>query len=44
MRGRHEKFIYKVLVGKCEGKRPLGTLKQIGCEGVDWIQLAQDRV
>jgi hypothetical protein len=47
--------VYKVLVGKPEGKRPL--LKQrhrwedgirmdfsdIGWEHVDWIQLAQDR-
>ena len=47
--------IYRVLVGKPEGKRPLGRprrrrednikmdLQKVGCEGVDWIELAQDR-
>jgi hypothetical protein len=47
--------VHKVLVGKPEGKRPLGRqrrrwedgirmdLKEIGWEGVDWIRLAQDR-
>jgi len=41
-------------VGKPEGKRPLGRirrrweyikmdLQQVGCEGMDWIELAQDR-
>jgi hypothetical protein len=42
-------------VGKPEGKRPLGRsrrrfvdnikmyLREIGCGGVDWIDLAQDR-
>jgi hypothetical protein len=46
---------YGILVGKPEGKRPLGRprwrwmesnkiyLKEIGWEGVDWIDLAQDR-
>jgi hypothetical protein len=45
----------KMLVGKPEGKRPLGwpncrsedtfriNLKDIGWEGVDWMHLAQDR-
>jgi hypothetical protein len=45
----------KVLVGKPEGKRPLGRprrgwedrirvdLREIGLGGVDWILLAQDR-
>ena len=43
-----------VLVGKSEGKRPLGPrrrwedhfkidLQEVGCGGVDWIELAQDR-
>jgi hypothetical protein len=47
--------LYKVLVGKPEGKRPLGRpsrrwedgirmdLRDIGLGGVDWIRLAQDR-
>jgi hypothetical protein len=47
--------VYRVLVVKPEGKRPLGRprfrwednikmdLKEVGCEGVDWIDLAQDR-
>jgi len=44
---------YRVLVGKPEGKRPLGRhrrrwvdnirmhLQEVGCEHVDWIGLAQ---
>jgi hypothetical protein len=47
--------VYRVLVGKPEGKRPLGRpkrrwedgikvdLREIGWGGVEWIQLAQDR-
>jgi len=47
--------IYRVLVGKHEGKRPLGRprhrwednikmeLQEMGCGGTDWIKLAQDR-
>jgi len=47
--------VYRVLVGKPEGKRPLGrprrrwednikmNLQEVGCEGMDWIELAQDR-
>ena len=47
--------IYRVLVGKPEGKRPLGRprrrwknnikmdLQEVGCVGMDWIELAQDR-
>jgi hypothetical protein len=50
-----ERKVYKVLVGKPEGKRPLGRprrrwedgirmdLSEIGLGGVDWIQLSQDR-
>jgi len=46
---------YMVLVGKPEGKRPLGRprrrwednikmdLQEVGCGGMDWIDLAQDR-
>jgi hypothetical protein len=47
--------VYKVLVGKPEGKRPLGRprrrwddgirmyLREIGWGSVEWIHLAQDR-
>ena len=47
--------MYRVLVGKPEGKRPLGRprhrwednikmdLQEVGCGGVDWIEVAQDR-
>ena len=47
--------VYRVLVEKLGRKRPLGRpkrrwednikmdLQQVGCGGVDWIQLAQDR-
>jgi hypothetical protein len=48
--------IYRVLVGRSEGKRPLGRprrrwkdnikmdLRERGIDGANWIQLAQDRV
>jgi hypothetical protein len=54
-RMREERKLYKVLVGKPEGNRPLGRpthrwedrirmdLVEIGLGGVDWIRLAQDR-
>jgi len=47
--------VYKVLVGKPEGKRPLGRpkrrwednikkdLKEVGCGSMGWIELAEDR-
>jgi hypothetical protein len=47
--------VYRVLVGKPDRKRPLGRprrrwegnikvdLQEVGCGGVDWIELAQDR-
>jgi hypothetical protein len=50
-----ERKVYKVLVGKPEGRRPLGRprhrwedgvrmeLREISLGGVDWIRLAQDR-
>jgi hypothetical protein len=46
---------YRILVGKPEGKPPLGRprrrwvdsikicLREIGCDGMGWIDLAQDR-
>jgi hypothetical protein len=43
---------YRIMVGKPEGKRPLGrpwvdNIKMdfavIGWDGVDWMELAQDR-
>jgi hypothetical protein len=50
-----ERGVCKVLVGKPERKRPLGRprcrwednikmdLQEVGCGGMDWIGLAQDR-
>ena len=50
-----EKGVYRVLVGKPEGKKPLGRprrrcvdyirmdLQEVGCGYMDWIGLAQDR-
>jgi hypothetical protein len=47
--------VYGILVGKLEGKGPLGRprrtwvdnikmdLREIGWDGMDWIELAQDR-
>jgi hypothetical protein len=47
--------VYRVLVGKPEGNRPLGRprlrwegnikmeIQEVGCRGMDWIELAQDR-
>ena len=42
--------VYRVLVEKPEGKRPLGRhkrrwedLQEVGCRGMDWIEVAQDR-
>jgi hypothetical protein len=46
---------YRILVGKPDGKRPLGKprrkgvdnikidLREVGWDGRDWIDLAQDR-
>jgi hypothetical protein len=48
-----ERGVYRVLVGKLEGKRPLGRtrrrwednikmdLQEVGCEVMDWTELAQ---
>jgi hypothetical protein len=50
------KNVYRVLVGRPEGKRPLGRPRrmwkeninmdprEIGIDGANWIRLAQDRV
>ena len=50
-----ERGVYRVLVGKPEGKRPLGRprrrwvdnirmdLQEVGCGYMDWIGVAQDR-
>jgi hypothetical protein len=50
-----ERRVYRVLVGKPEGRRPLGRprcrwvdnirtdLQEVECGYVDWIGLAQDR-
>jgi len=47
--------VYRVLVGKLKGKRPLGKpwhrwedntnmdLQELGCGGMDWVEQAQDR-
>jgi hypothetical protein len=47
--------VYKILIGKPEGKRPIGRsrrrrednirigLRELGWKGVDWIHLAHDR-
>jgi hypothetical protein len=54
-RMEEERGVYRVLVGKPEGKRPLGRprrrwednsrmdLQDVDCGGMDWIGLAQDR-
>ena len=50
-----ERGVYRVLVGKLEGNRPLGRprhkwvdnirmdLQEVGCGYMEWIGLAQDR-
>ena len=47
--------VHRVLMGKPEGKRPMGRpglrwedniktyLQEVGCGGMDWIKVAQDR-
>jgi hypothetical protein len=47
--------VFRFLVGKPEGKRPYGrprrrwdgnikmNLQEVGCESMDWIEVAQDR-
>jgi hypothetical protein len=50
-----ERGVYRVLVGKPEGRSLMGRprrrwednikmdLQEVGCRGMDWIDLAQDR-
>jgi len=50
-----ERVVLRVVVGKPEGRRPLGRprrrwkdnirmdLREVGCGRVDWMELAQDR-
>ena len=50
-----ERVLYRVLMGKPEGRRPLGRprprwldnirldMQEVGCGYMDWIGLAQDR-
>jgi len=49
-----ERGVYRVLLGKPEGRRPLGRprrrwvdirmdLREVGCGYMDWFGLAQDR-
>jgi len=52
---RERRGVYGVLLGKPEGKRPLGMprrrwevnikldLQEVGCGGMDWIRLVQGR-
>jgi len=52
---RERRGIYRVLVGEPEGKRPLWRprrrwednikmdLQEVGCGGMEWIELAQKR-
>ena len=51
---RERKGAYRILVGKPEGRRPLGiprrrrednikiNLPEVGWEGINWIDVAQD--
>jgi hypothetical protein len=55
VRLREERGVYRILVGKPEGKRPLGrptrrwvdnmkmVLREVDCGVIDWVELAQDR-
>jgi hypothetical protein len=52
---RKQRNVCRILVGKAEGKRPLGRprrrwvdnneidLREVGWDGRDWIDVAQDR-
>jgi len=53
--GEERRGVYRILVGKYEGKRPLGgpglrrednnkmSLQEVRCGGMDWIDLSQNR-
>jgi hypothetical protein len=53
--GEGKRHVYRVLVGKSEGKRPLGRprrgledpikmdVQDVGCGGIDWIEMGQGR-
>ena len=55
MRMGEKRGVYRLLVGKPEGEKPLGRirrrwednikmdLQEMGCGGMDWIELTQDR-
>jgi hypothetical protein len=55
-RMREGRGVYRILVGRPESKRPLGRptprwednikmdIREIGIDGANWVQLAQDRV
>jgi hypothetical protein len=50
-----KRCIYRILAGRPEGRRPIGrhrrkwednikmNLEEVGCGGMDWIELAHDR-
>jgi hypothetical protein len=52
---REKRGVYRILVGRPEGKRPVGrhrhrwednikmNLEDVGCGGMDWIEVAEDR-
>ena len=52
---RERRGVYRVLVGKPEGNRPIGRygrgwednikmdLQEVGCGDMDWVDLARDR-